>query len=195
MSIISTSGRGRCSTRSGNSTSAYLFFFALKYDSSDGVAEPRTTAAFAILARIDRDVAGMVARRLFLLVRRIVLFVDDDQREIGDRREDSRTRAHDHARFAALDAMPLLRALFVGERGMQDRNFVAEDLMQIGGNGGREADFRNQKNGGAARFKHRAHAGEINRRLARARYAVQKHAGKLSRVDGFAQPIERGLLR
>ena len=52
MSMISTSGSGRCSTRSGNSSSVYLPFLALKYDSSDGVADPSTTAAFAILARI-----------------------------------------------------------------------------------------------------------------------------------------------
>ena len=45
-----------------------------------------------------------------------MFFVDNDQREIRDRSENSRARADDHARFAASDAMPLLRALFVGER-------------------------------------------------------------------------------
>ena len=132
------------------------------------------------------DVAGMVARRLFLLVGRIVLLVDDDQREIGNRREDRRARADDHARFAALDAMPLLGAFFVGKRRVQDGDFVAEDLVQIGGDGGREADFRNQQNGGASGFEHRAHAGEIDGSLAGAGDAVQKDAGKLSCVDGFA---------
>ncbi len=104
------------------------------------------------------DVAGVVARRFFLLVRGIVFFVDDDQREIGDRGEDRGARADDHARVAALDAMPLLGALLVGERRVQDGNFVAEDLMQIGGDGGREADFRDKQNGRASGFEHATHA-------------------------------------
>jgi len=41
-------GSGRFSTRSGSSSKVYLCFFALKYDSSDGVADPSTTTAFAI---------------------------------------------------------------------------------------------------------------------------------------------------
>ena len=43
----------------------------------------------------------MVARRLFLLVARLLLLVDDDQPEIFDRRENGRARAHHHARLAA----------------------------------------------------------------------------------------------
>jgi hypothetical protein len=81
------------------------------------------------------NVAGVVARRFFLLVGGVVFFVDDDQGEIGDRGEDGGARADDHARIAALDAVPLLGAFFVGKRGVQDGNFVAEDLVQIGGDG------------------------------------------------------------
>ena len=142
-----------------------------------------------------RDVASVVARRLLLLVGRIVFFVDDNQREIGNRREDCGARADDHARVSALDAVPLLGALFVGKRGMQDGDFVAEDLVQIGGYRRREADFRDEENGGASRFEHGTHAREINGSFARAGDAVQKDAGKLSCLDGFAQAIQRGLLR
>ncbi len=123
-----------------------------------------------------------------------MFFVDDDQREIGNRREDRGTSADDHARVAALDAMPLLGALFVGERGVQDGNFVAEDLVQIGGDRRREADFRDEENGGASGFEHCAHAGEVDGGFARAGDAVQKDAGKLARVNGFAQSIQRSLL-
>ena len=140
------------------------------------------------------DVAGVVARRFFLLVGRVVLFVDDDQREIGDRRKDGRARADDHARVAALDAVPLLGALAVGERGVQDGNFVAEDLMQIGGHGGRQADFRDEQNGGAPGFEHAAHGGQIDGGLARSGDAVQQHAGELARGDAFRILRERGLL-
>ncbi len=129
----------------------------------------------------DGDVAGVVARSFFLLVGRVVLFVDDDQREIGDRGEDRRPRADDHARFAALDAVPLLGALAIGERGVQDGNFVAENLVQVGGDGGSQADFRDEQDGGASGFEHAAHGGQIDRGLARSGDAVQQHAGELAR--------------
>ena len=110
-----------------------------------------------------------------------MLFVDDDEREIGDGGEDRGARADDHARVAALDAVPLLGALLVGERGVQDGDFVAEDLMQIGGDGGRQTDFRDEQDGGASGFEHRAHGGEIDRGFAGAGDAVQQHAGKFAR--------------
>jgi hypothetical protein len=112
------------------------------------------------------NVAGVVARRLLLLVGGIVFFVDDDQREIGNRGEDRGTRAHDHASLAALDAMPLLRALFIRKCGVQDGNFIAEDLVQIGGDRGREADFRNEQDGGASSLEHGAHARQVDGSLA-----------------------------
>ena len=112
------------------------------------------------------NVAGVIARRLFLLVRRVVLFVDDDERKIGDRGEDRRARADDHARFAALDAMPLLGAFAVGERGVQDGNFIAEDLMQVGSHRRSQADLRNEQDGGASGFEHGTHGCQIHRGLA-----------------------------
>ncbi len=123
-----------------------------------------------------------------------MLFVDNDQREVGNRREDRRTRANDHARFSTLDAVPLLRSLFIGKCRVQDGDFVAKHLVQIGGNCGREADFRDKKNGGASGIQHRTHACEINRSFARAGYAVQKNTGKLTSCNRFAQAVQCGLL-
>ena len=112
------------------------------------------------------DVAGVVARRFFLLVGGVVLFVDDDQREIGDRGKHRGPRADDHARFAALDAVPLLGAFAVGERGVQDGDFVAEDLVQVGRDGRCETNFRNEQDGRASGFENSAHGREIDRGLA-----------------------------
>jgi hypothetical protein len=80
----------------------------------------------------DGGVAGVVAWRFFLLVGSVVFLVDDDEGEVGDGSEDSGARADDHARFASLDAVPLLGPLAVREPGVEDRDFVAEDLMQVG---------------------------------------------------------------
>ena len=115
------------------------------------------------------DVARVVARILFLLVGRVVLFVDDDEAEVGDGREDGRARADDDARFAAADAMPLLGALVRRERGVEQRDLVAEGGVELRGHGGRQADLRHQQNGGAIRDRARAASRRGRRRSCRSR--------------------------
>ena len=44
--------------------------------------------------------------------------------------------------------MPLFGPLAVRKRGVKNGDFVAEDVVQIGGNRRREADFRNEEDGG-----------------------------------------------
>src|SRR6266849_7016592 len=119
-----------------------------------------------------------------------MFFVDDDQREISNRRKDRGASAHNHARVTTLDAMPLLRALPVGECRVQDGYFVAKDLMQIGGDRWGEADFRDEKDGGASGLKHSAHAREIDSGLPRAGDAMQEHSRKLPDIDRMAQTGE-----
>src|SRR5208283_5400005 len=96
------------------------------------------------------------------------------------RRKDRRARAYDHAGVSALDAMPLLGALAVGERGMKDRDFVPENFVQIGSDGRGEADLGNEENSGAPSFEDGAHSGEIDGGLARTGDTVKQHAGKSS---------------
>src|SRR5581483_942985 len=101
----------------------------------------------------DGDITSVVARRFFLLVGGVMLFVDDDEGKIGDWREDSGASADDHASFSTLDAVPLLGAFFVGESGVQDRDFITEDLVEVGGDGGCESDFGDKEDGGASGFE------------------------------------------
>ena len=82
-----------------------------------------------------------------------MLFINDEQSEIGNRGKDGRARTDDHARFSALDSVPLLGALAVGERRMKNSDFVAEDLMQIGCDCGCEADFGDEENCRASSFE------------------------------------------
>ena len=49
--------------------------------------------------------------------------------------------------------MPLLGALTIAQRGVEDRDFIPEDLMEIGGYGRSEANLRNQKYSGASCFR------------------------------------------
>ena len=63
----------------------------------------------------DGDIAAVVARRLFLLVRAVVLFVDDDQPDVRERREHGRAGSDDDVDVAAPDPVPLIVALAVRE--------------------------------------------------------------------------------
>lgn len=56
------------------------------------------------------DVAPMVARGLILLVGIFVLFIDDDQSEIGQWREDCRAGTDDDAGLPFADAVPFVEA-------------------------------------------------------------------------------------
>ena len=78
----------------------------------------------------DRDVARVVARDLLLLVRAVVLLVDDDQADALERREHGRARAHDDVDVAAADALPLVVALAVGEAAVLDGDAIAERVAK-----------------------------------------------------------------
>ena len=127
-----------------------------------------------------RHIARVVARRLFLLVGVVVLLVDHDQRQVGHRRKHRRARAYHNVALAVADALPLLGALVVGERRVQDGDLVAEDLVQIGGHRRRQPDLRHQQNRRAPLGQHRLHGRQIHRRLARSGDAVQQHGQELA---------------
>ena len=57
-----------------------------------------------------------------------MLLVDDDQADVGERREHRRPRADDDVDVAAADALPLIVALAVGEPAVLNRDAIAERL-------------------------------------------------------------------
>ena len=62
----------------------------------------------------DGDVAGVVVGGLVLLVGGLVFFVDDEEAEGADRREEGRAGAERDAGFAGRDALPFVVAFAVG---------------------------------------------------------------------------------
>ena len=85
----------------------------------------------------------MIAGQLRLLVGGIVFFVDDDQCQVGNGREDSGARADHYVRLAATDAVPLCGAFCAGQCGVQQRHLIAEGKSQLCQHGRRQANFRN----------------------------------------------------
>ncbi|MBE7452555.1 MAG: hypothetical protein HS111_27850 [Kofleriaceae bacterium] len=71
------------------------------------------------------DVAAVVAHALVLLERAVVLLVDDDHPQVGDRREHRRARAEGDAGLAPGQTLPLAQALPLVEAGVEDRDLVA----------------------------------------------------------------------
>ena len=61
----------------------------------------------------DSDVTGVIARGFFLLVGRVVLFIDNKQSQIVHGGEHGGTRPDHDSRVPTLDAMPLLGAFAV----------------------------------------------------------------------------------
>ena len=77
------------------------------------------------------DVARVVAGIGLLLVRGVVLLVDDDQAQAGHRRKHRRARADADARLAAAQPLPLVAALALAEGRVEDRDPVAEPRLEI----------------------------------------------------------------
>ena len=73
-----------------------------------------------------RNVARVVAGSLLLLVALVVLFVDEDEAEVGRGRKDGGAGPHHNRRVAAADASPLLAALLRRKRGVHERDFLPE---------------------------------------------------------------------
>ena len=68
--------------------------------------------------QLDRRVAGLEPRRPVALVGRVVLLVDDDHADVGQRRDDRQPRPDDDVDVAGADPAPLVGALAVAETRM-----------------------------------------------------------------------------
>ena len=62
----------------------------------------------ALLRPYDGHIARMIPRRFFLLIRGVVLLINDDQTEIVQRRKDRRAGANRNARLTTGQAPPLV---------------------------------------------------------------------------------------
>ena len=73
--------------------------------------------AFLHLRAHDRDVARVITRRFLLLVGGLVFFIDDDQSEVFERRENRAARADHDAGPAGMDLVPFVVPFAFGQDG------------------------------------------------------------------------------
>ncbi len=123
-----------------------------------------------------------------------MLFVDDDETQVLDRREDGRAGADHDARFSAAYAIPLLGALIGRKRGVQEGHAGAEEGMQLTRHRWGETNLRNQQNGAAAGQQHALHGRQVDCRLARAGHTVQQASAKGFTIERSHDLIERDFL-
>ena len=123
----------------------------------------------------DGHLTRMVARRLALLVRRFVLFVDDDGAEVLERREHRRPRANGNALGATAQREPFVVALAVAQCAVQDGDAIAEDRAKAVDRLRRERDLGHQNDRRlAALVDHAPQQLDVDQRLAAAGDAVKK---------------------
>ena len=76
--------------------------------------------AFLELCPNDGDIASVVARRLLLFIGSLVFFIDHDQSEIYERRENGAAGADDDARPARMHLVPFIVPLAFRQMAVQD---------------------------------------------------------------------------
>ena len=149
---------------------------------------------FRDAAAHHRHVAGVIMRAVFLLVGRVVFFIDDDKPEIGIGQKQRRARADHDRHFIRRHRGPGARARARRELRMPFRRARAEArgeaVEQLRG----ERDFRHQDQRlplAPDIFRHRL---EIDFGLAGAGDAIEQRHGVAALIDGGAQRVGGGQL-
>ena len=116
----------------------------------------------------------MVAGARPLLVRLLVLLVDDDDPGVLERAEQRGARAHDDARGPSSHHVPLIEALAGGKPGMEDGDPGAESRAEPADGLGCQRDLGNKHARPLAAGEHALDGGQVDLRLSRARDAVDQ---------------------
>ena len=113
-----------------------------------------------------------------------MLFIDDDQPEILERREDGAARADDDPRAARLNLVPFIVPLAFGQMAVQDRDHLlrlGEAALESLDRLRRERNFRNEHDGRFPAREGRTDRLQINLRLPAAGHAVEQNRLRLFR--------------
>ena len=136
----------------------------------------------------------VIARVGLLLVPGVVLLVDADHTEPGERREHGRARTDHDRRRPGGDALPLVAPFRLGQRRVQDRDAVAETRPEAAHGLRRERDLRDEHDHAEPALERVGCSLEGDLGLAAPGRSVQEKV-PASFAERTAQPGERTLLR
>ena len=123
-----------------------------------------------------------------------MLLVDDDQAEVGERREDGRARPDADAGLPGAEPPPFIEALALGEPGVEHRHTIAEPGRDPPDGLRGEADLGDEQDRRPAALEGRLDRGEIDLGLAGAGYTVKEPlAGTVAVERGHELPGNRRL--
>ena len=144
----------------------------------------------------DRHVARRIAHAVLLLERGVVLFVDDDQPQLGQRREDRETRAQHDARAAVERGTPVPRPRRIGQFAVQaDQPGLGKTCRDAGFELRREVDLGHQEQGLFAGGQRAFDEAQVNLGLAAAGDPVQQIGLETgARIEGVDLSQNRALL-
>ena len=121
-----------------------------------------------------RNVARVIARRIFRLVASLLLLVENDETEVRQRREHRTARAEHDAYLAAPDALPLVIALRERQRAVQHHNICAELRGKAPHHLRRQRDLRHEQHRRPAARKRLLDEPEVDLCLAACGHAVKE---------------------
>ena len=142
---------------------------------------------------LRRDGARVVARVGFLLVGRIVLLVDADEPERGDRGEHGRAGADDDPGLAGGDSRPLVPPLRLGEPRVEHRHAAAEAGPEPAQRLRRERDLRHQHDRPPPARQSLGAGAEVDLRLPAPGLPVEEER-PTGAVEGVCDPLHGPLL-
>ena len=150
----------------------------------------------SVLLRAQRDhVAGVVARRLALLVRGVLLLVDDEQARVRDRSEGGGARTDHRPRLAAAHAVPGVGALAVRERRVEHGGERAELPRQLAREDGRERDLRDEPDRAPSRVEREPDRAQVHLGLAAAGHALEQRREEAAFANRGGDAVDRRRLR
>ncbi len=142
----------------------------------------------------DRDVPSVVFGTFLLLIRRLMLFVHNDQADPVERRKNGGTRPDRYLDFALAYFPPLVVTLAAGEAAVHDGDLVAEATLEPFHHLGRQRNFGDKDDGLPVLFDAMLDRLQINFGFAARCDAVQKENPVASCIQRVDDPVIRVLL-
>ncbi len=140
----------------------------------------------------SRDGDCVVARHAVLFVRALVRFVDDDEADVRQRREDGAARTDDDVDFTARSRCAAFKAFALGEPRVQYRDPFAECRFKAPRRLRRQSDFRYEHDRATTALERPRDRADVDERLTAARDALHQHfaedAACGARIDRFDRP-------
>src|SRR3972149_2305980 len=123
-----------------------------------------------------------------------MLFIDDDQTEVGQRRENRRARANHDIDVAAGDVPPVRPTLGAAERAVQHPNSPRESRVQTIDELGRQRYFRYQNETPTTQLASSLHGAQVDFGLSTAGDAMKEKCFKASVVKAIGDHAKRFFL-